>query len=185
MKDGWLSLLYLQKSCRTMAHRLSTRKRDKIKLWLNKNSGRSGQHVAGDLTIGTAAPLDHGLSEHVRTAQEHQKARSRSLWDIAIKRLNPEEGSALGVSGSELDILTSLFSITQKKLELCERHQWEFTFFGKQFRIRSIVENIIIHLKIVREVVDTIVSWDPTHLALPWAAVKFLLQVCQMYYALT
>ena len=161
-----------------MAHRLPTRKRDKIKLWLNKNSGRSGQHVVGASTIGTAAPPDHGLSEHVRTTQEQQKARSQSLWDIAIRRLNPDERSALGASGSELDLLASLFSVAQNKLELCERHQWGFTFFGKQYSIRSIVENINIHLKNVREVVDTIVSWDPMHLALPWAALKFLLQVC-------
>ena len=85
----------------------------------------------------------------------------------------------MDATGSKLDILTSILTTAQDKQELCERHQWEISFLGKRYVLRNIIENIIVHLRNVREVVDTIVSWDPAHMALPWAAVKFLLQVGQ------
>ena len=160
-----------------MSGRDGIRKRDRFKFWIKKSS-KSDPQVSNDATGGTA-PQTQGSLDHVRSARE---IRARSLWDAAINELSSDNKTICdNLAGSNLDILGSLYTDVDRKRELCGEDRWCINFLGKQYVLREVFENILVHIRDFREIVDMIVSWDPVHMALPWAAVKLLLQVSLKY----
>lgn len=43
--------------------------------------------------------------------------------------------------------------------------------------LRDLLEKVMVWVNKFKEVVDVAIQYDPVHAALPWAAVRFLLQV--------
>lgn len=48
---------------------------------------------------------------------------------------------------------------------------------GDKVILRDVLEKIVAWVDKFKQIGDTIVQYDPTHAALPWAAVRFFLQV--------
>ena len=84
------------------------------------------------------------------------------------------------VEGNEatpkLDI-KELFDAVQEKRDMCLEKQWEFQFRGRAVNLRDRADKIISWLAKFKEIGDIVVQKDPGHAALPWAGIRFFLQV--------
>lgn len=104
---------------------------------------------------------------------------ARDIWAIAFEKLSDEEKAALPHSSSDpkLDILENLRVIVNLKRDECEKKGWKFEFRGRQIILRDVAEKIVFCINKFKEVGDVTVNFDPVHAALPWAGIRFLLQV--------
>jgi len=75
------------------------------------------------------------------------------------------------------DILQQLIAVVEKKREECEENRWKFNINGRQIILRDVAQKVIIWLNKFKEIGDVAVNFDPVHAALPWAGVRFLLEV--------
>ncbi|KAE8444754.1 hypothetical protein EG329_014314 [Mollisiaceae sp. DMI_Dod_QoI] len=109
----------------------------------------------------------------------------RELWSEALAKLSAEEqkaiqglqsasGTRLSLSENRTNELLDLAKSVQKK---CEENSSKFEFRGKELIVRDIAGKIIFWLSKFKEVGDIAVNVDPVHAGLPWAGVRFLLQV--------
>ena len=102
-----------------------------------------------------------------------------SLWDITLQKLSLEERAAIQQTtlNSKLEIVEKLHGVVQQKRDECREKQWKFRFQGQEIILRDLAEKIIFGLNKFKEIGDVAVNFDPVHAALPWAGVRFLLQV--------
>jgi hypothetical protein len=75
------------------------------------------------------------------------------------------------------DYLDTLLDLTTASRDLFQEKKWKFTFAGKDIVVRDKADKILAWVDKFKVIVDTAVQYDPGHAALPWAAVRFLLQV--------
>jgi hypothetical protein len=111
------------------------------------------------------------------------------LWDAALQKLSIDDQEALEKlrpnsstqqpMSENIDELLILTSTVQDK---CKAKAYKFHFRGKDIIVRDIAGKIVFWLNKFKEVGDIAVNFDPVHASLPWAGVRFLLQVCQSYH---
>lgn len=163
---------------RTMA-RQPERKRDMIKV-LFPGLRRSRSRTPDPSTSGTPPPNQTTVptSLPIRQIQDDQEKYSASLWESALKTLTPDEMKICEqYKGLELNAIASLLSVVKAKQQECEKHQWKFRLFNKEVKFQNVAGNIASYLVKLQGVGDMVASFDSMHAALPWAAVKLLLQV--------
>ena len=73
--------------------------------------------------------------------------------------------------------MKGLITLTRIKQKQCEEKAFKFQFQGQDIILRDVAEKIIVFLNKFKTIGDVAVSFDPVHAALPWAGVRFLLQV--------
>jgi ankyrin repeat domain-containing protein 50 len=73
--------------------------------------------------------------------------------------------------------MEELVGMIRKKQRECEEESYKFCFQGKEIILRDVAEKAVFWLNKFKEVGDIAVNFDPVHAALPWAGVRFLLQV--------
>lgn len=107
--------------------------------------------------------------------------RRRDLWREATNRLSDEDRKILKTRDLEgTNVAQAVLETTKMQKSICEGKQWSFTFKGKQVFVRDVLESIISWVERFKQVVDSIVSMDVSgHAALPWACLKFCLEVCK------
>jgi hypothetical protein len=74
-------------------------------------------------------------------------------------------------------VLDDLCAITREKGAKCEARRWKFRLHGKELILRDVAEKIIVWLDKFKQIGDIVANFDPLHIGLPWAGVRFLLQV--------
>jgi len=107
------------------------------------------------------------------------------LWSEAREKLPEKDKSAVlklwlplqTDSWSPTDMPQRLISLVEKKRDECEEKRWKFKFNGRQIILRDVAEKVIVWINKFKEIGDIAVNFDPVHAALPWAGVRFLLQV--------
>lgn len=86
-----------------------------------------------------------------------------------MAKLTPEQQQGLSVSNHEkLHALDQVLEETRAAQDLCLQKQWGF---------RPVADKLVGWVEKFISIGDVAVSFDPTHAALPWAGVRFLLQV--------
>lgn len=106
------------------------------------------------------------------------------LWSLAMRGL-PEDDQALIRDmlptqdlGQDLSQnIKELVTLARTKQRACEESSYEFSFQGKKIILRDVAQKVIYWLNRFKDVGDVAVNFDPIHAALPWAGVRFLLQV--------
>jgi hypothetical protein len=73
--------------------------------------------------------------------------------------------------------IEELLGLARKVQDDCQAKSYKFRFMGKDIIMRDVAGKIIFWLNKFKEVGDIAVNFDPTHASLPWAGVRFLLQV--------
>ena len=113
----------------------------------------------------------------------HRKKAShrarRRLWDEAAKSLDDDDTSKIdkGILEGHVSI-NEVGAIVQQKLEECTSKRWEFTRSnGQKIVLWKVLEKVMKWVNRFKEVGDLAVQYDPGHAALPWAVVRFVLQV--------
>ncbi|KAF6815907.1 ankyrin repeat domain-containing protein [Colletotrichum musicola] len=106
-------------------------------------------------------------------------AAATNLWDKAFQSLSPDLQASLNASKTpRRDIWRAVLKVAEEKRAMALRKGWKFTKRnGEVVLVRDLLEKIVDWVNRFKATGDTIVQHDPEHAALPWAAVRFLLQI--------
>lgn len=102
------------------------------------------------------------------------------LWDRAVESLSDEDRRAIDFSGTDnrLAILSDVLELTKQKRETCMQKRWKFTRKnGDVVIVRDVSEKLIKWVNKFKAVGDVATQYDAAHASLPWAAVRFFLQL--------
>ena len=81
----------------------------------------------------------------------------------------------------KLGILSDLLDVTKKSRKVCVEKRWQYTRkSGEKIIFVDLFNKIVKWINLFKEVGEAVVQYDPIHAALPWAGVRFLLQVCSV-----
>ncbi|TVY64249.1 Ankyrin repeat domain-containing protein [Lachnellula suecica] len=117
-------------------------------------------------------PLSHISSPH-----------AESLWKIALDSLKDEHKNAIKFpSNDKLTILEDILQAVETKKEACREKRWKYTKGRKEVIVRDQLEKIVAWVNKFKEIGDLAVQYDPVHAALPWAGVRFFLQIPVGYF---
>lgn len=133
----------------------------------NLSPANAAQTPSTHLTIPGSAPESLRISP------------AKDLWAEALGGLSKEHRLIISRAGSDtkLDSLESLVEAAEQKKKECDKRRWVVRLNGNSIVLRDLASKIVIWVNKFREVGDVAVNFDPVHAALPWAGVRFLLQV--------
>lgn len=127
----------------------------------------------GSAVIETQPPSQLVLSDALK-----EPARVRDLWAEAVQQLSEEARIVLqSPSASKLDLLQDLRAAADQKRQDCDNRRLKIHFNGKEIVLRDLTDKVVVWINKFKEIGDLAVNFDPVHAALPWAGVRFLLQV--------
>lgn len=79
----------------------------------------------------------------------------------------------------KLRILSEILELTEQSKQECIQKRWRYTRkTGEAINFGDLFNKIVKWIDVFKQVGDTAVQYDQVHAALPWAGVRFLLQVC-------
>lgn len=107
---------------------------------------------------------------------------NKDLWASALEDLPKVDRQQLAFYDGQdrLDILSDLQVLTQTAKEQCIKRRWRFSkpgHNGETIVLRDIFNKMIVWIDMFKQIGDTVVQYDPGHTALPWAGVRFILQI--------
>lgn len=114
------------------------------------------------------------------STQAHSQPRSANeYWKKAYDSLDDYVRLTIGTASTDKnDVLAAVLQTAEQKREICIRKRWKVKLpGGKIIIIRDVVEKIAQWVKMYAPVGDVAVNFNPSTAALPWAAVRFILQV--------
>ncbi|KAI0442535.1 ankyrin repeat and SOCS box protein 7 [Xylaria telfairii] len=103
-----------------------------------------------------------------------------SLWDVAFDQLSAADQATLGFAeGAPAPSPSKLVQSVEETKQECRQKQWKlFTSkSGEMFTVQDVLDNIIVWVNKFKEVGDVAVQYDTAHAALPWAVIRFFLQM--------
>ncbi|GKZ28538.1 hypothetical protein AbraIFM66950_008397 [Aspergillus brasiliensis] len=105
-----------------------------------------------------------------------------SLWARALSALPDKDQRMFGTLGAASppvsQKLGDIIAAIETQRDHCKRHKWSTISIGdKELIIRDVCAKIVSCVNRFACVVDVVVSFDPVHAALPWAGVRFVLQL--------
>jgi len=105
---------------------------------------------------------------------------SNDIWALAVAKLSDEDRCNINFScPDKLNILSDLQVLTEQSKQECINKRWRYTRkSGETVIFRDLFGKIVKWIDLFKQVGDVAVQYDPIHAALPWAGVRFLLQVC-------
>lgn len=80
----------------------------------------------------------------------------------------------------KLAILADVLAAVDNAKQLCIEKRWKYRKGNREIIIRDQLEKVAVWVKKFIEVGDAAAQYDPGHASLPWAGVRFLLQVIVM-----
>jgi len=105
-------------------------------------------------------------------------ATDNNIWAIAIQALPKADRKNFNFSCDKLTVLQDLKVESEEAKEKCVKKRWGYKRSnGEKVIFRDVFGNIVKWINLFKEAGDQAVSYDPGHAALPWAAVRVLLQV--------
>ncbi|KAM3075671.1 hypothetical protein ACMFMG_007803 [Clarireedia jacksonii] len=103
---------------------------------------------------------------------------NNNLWQQALQTLSDEDKGRLAGSTDKLDILDEILDQVKAKKEICLLKRWKYTNNkGEIVIIRDMLDKITTWIQKFKDIGDIVVQYDPSHAALPWAGIRFLLQI--------
>ena len=105
--------------------------------------------------------------------------QTQDLWAIAVDKLKDDDKIQLDVYRMDkVAVLDDVLSAVKAKQVVCLQKRWKFKrASGELLIVRDLVDKIAAWVDKFVKVGDAAVQYDPTHVALPWAGVRFLLQI--------
>lgn len=105
--------------------------------------------------------------------------RAESLWDEAFQSLSEEDRQLLEpLKADKLAALDKALHAVEEKRQKCLEQRWTFKKpNGERVILRDLCEKVIVWIDKFKQVGDAAVQYDPGHASLPWAGIRFILQV--------
>jgi hypothetical protein len=111
---------------------------------------------------------------------------AEDLWVKAAKTLSDKD--RLTIDFNRVDRLKALDDVlvaVEEKKQKCLEKRWKYrNSKGEDVILRDLFAKIVVWVDKFKEVVDIAVQYDPMHAALPWAAVRLVLQVQAFHHLL-
>ena len=107
---------------------------------------------------------------------------SRDLWTAALTALKEEDRKLVAFdSQHKLDVLSDLGQLVAAARDTSIKKRWRFhrPGSGQTVILRDLFSKIVVWIDRFKQIGDIVVQYDPVHAALPWAGVRFLLEVCR------
>ena len=103
----------------------------------------------------------------------------KNLWDKAAKTLSRVDRQEIDFDRSDKRaILSDVLNLVNVKKDQCMRSRWKYkNKNGEDIILRDLFEKMAKWVNKFKEVGDVAVQYDPGHATLPWAGVRFLLQM--------
>ncbi|ORY68872.1 uncharacterized protein BCR38DRAFT_455710 [Pseudomassariella vexata] len=106
------------------------------------------------------------------------RVSSDNLWNEAVATLGEEITSHIDFDQQKQESLNKLLELTETARRQSLDKAWSFTpKNGEQVIVRDVLAKLVKWVNHFKEVGDIVVQYDPIHAALPWAGVRFLLNV--------
>ncbi|KAL2835343.1 hypothetical protein BJY01DRAFT_252764 [Aspergillus pseudoustus] len=104
---------------------------------------------------------------------------SDDLWKQAAASLSEEDQKNLDFRcPDKLEILSDLLCLTEKEIQRCEKGCISFRRkSGEKVFARDLFAKIVKWIQHFKHIGDVAVQYDPAHASLPWAGIRFLLNV--------
>ena len=107
---------------------------------------------------------------------------SKDLWASALDTLTESDRQQLRFHDGqdELSVLTDLQELTEKAKDQCVKKRWRIQKPGRNGEtlvLRDILAKMVHWIDTFKQIGDIVVQYDPGHAALPWAGVRFILQI--------
>lgn len=99
------------------------------------------------------------------------------LWEKAFAGLKDEDKPP--PSSQQLDkrtVLRDLTRVIEDKRQKCVDKEWKLSRSDGVVSVREIFGKMVYWINKFKEVGDLAIQYDPLHAALPWAAVRFVLE---------
>ncbi|PMD66208.1 uncharacterized protein K444DRAFT_166202 [Hyaloscypha bicolor E] len=78
----------------------------------------------------------------------------------------------------KLNILSCVLQVTEQSKQECIKKRWRYTRkSGETVIFVDLFSKIVKWIDLFKQVGDAAVQYDPVHAALPWAGIRFLLQI--------
>lgn len=108
-----------------------------------------------------------------------EQRQEENLWAKATELLTNEDQQQIRSSETgKLDALKDILVIIREKQALSNQKQWKLKRKdGREIVLRDVFNKITDSIVKFKEVGDVLVQYDPAHTAIPWAVVRFVLQV--------
>ena len=102
-----------------------------------------------------------------------------NLWEVALSNLSEKDQkelrSELNSQGNfEINALTTTVSQLQQQVH---SERWHVRFRHRELDLSHVLDSIVSWVKKFIAIGDIAVQYDPAHAALPWAALRLVLQV--------
>lgn len=100
-------------------------------------------------------------------------------WQTAFDSLDSGlKASLISAKGEKLDALNSVLDEAEQQRKRCLQKRWKIQLHGKVIILRDVFDKIITWVNEFKAVGDVAMQVNQTAASLPWAGVRFLLQVC-------
>lgn len=140
-------------------------------------AGRSSPHLstASTLALNTRRT---SLAAAVQSAPAAPAGPSQA-WEKAFLSLPAHDRQTLDFGAADrVALLREVLELTEEKRNLCLQQQWKIPLGGRNINLRDTADALCARVHKFVLIGDIVVQYDPVHAALPWAAFRFLLQVC-------
>lgn len=101
--------------------------------------------------------------------------QSQNIWQKALETLDDDLKAHLNFDNStKRDIFAAAFRAADEKKQLCLKKRWKLKKpGGEEVILRDVLEKIIAWLNKFKTIGDVAMQYDPSHVSLPWAGVRF------------
>ena len=125
----------------------------------------------GDADVTTIKPLRRSNTTSLQIEY---------LWDQAVKHLSEDDRQQVDFSPDDKrEALPEILAVVETEKTLMKGREWKLgkRSNGEPIVLRDVLGKIANWIDKLKEVGDNAANFDPVHAALPWAAVRFVLQV--------
>ncbi|KAI1167471.1 hypothetical protein F5B18DRAFT_601893 [Nemania serpens] len=109
-----------------------------------------------------------------------QSAQADSKWERALQTLKEDDQKQFDRIKDPLDdhhaVLYSVLSAANERKEECMKKRWRINVNGRTIYVRDILEKLCAWVKKIINIGDIAIQYDPVHAALPWAAIRLIMQ---------
>ncbi|KAM0407431.1 hypothetical protein ACHAPD_012238 [Fusarium lateritium] len=106
------------------------------------------------------------------------KPSADDLWATAVDRLDQDLRAEMDFNHEKIDIVSGVLALTVKAQKECDAKAWRLRRKnGATVSVRDVLAKVVKWVNHFKDIGDIVVQYDPGHAALPWAGVRFLLQI--------
>jgi len=104
---------------------------------------------------------------------------SQDLWELALQQLKDKNELSFDIGRTDRRVLVEeVLAKVLEKEQLCQQKRWKWkNRKGETIIVRDVFAKMVRWINKFKEIGDTMIQYDPGHAALPWAAIRFVLQV--------